>query len=104
PSTVVRLAQLLGYPGFPEFQEAIRHQYLSSLDAIGVMHAMGGDQHGDIALASIDQDLRNLSATRASLDRDAVRRVAGIIEQASSVLTLGAGSHAGLAIIFSHLC
>jgi DNA-binding MurR/RpiR family transcriptional regulator len=104
PSTVVRLAQLLGYPGFPEFKEAIRHQYLGSLDAIGVMHANADDQSGDIVLSSIDQDIRNLSATRSSLDRDAVRRIARIIEQAPSVLILGAGSHAGLAIIFSHLC
>lgn len=104
PSTVVRLAQLLGYPGFPELQEEIRHQYLNSLDAIEIMHANADDELGDVALASIDQDLRNLSATRASLDRDAVRQVARIIEQASSVLILGGGSHAGLAVIFSHLC
>ena len=50
PSTVVRLAQLLGYEGFPEFQEAIRHRYLSSLDAIGVMNAHAGEHHGDIVL------------------------------------------------------
>jgi DNA-binding MurR/RpiR family transcriptional regulator len=68
------------------------------------MHANAGETHGDVALASIAQDLRNLSATRASLDKDAVRQVARIIEQAPAVLILGAGSHAGLAIIFSHLC
>ena len=104
PSTVVRLSQLLGYRGFPEFQEEIRHRYLNSLDAVGILHANAGETHGDIALASIDQDLRNLSATRASLDRDLVRQVARIIEQAPAVLILGAGSHAGLVIIFSHLC
>jgi DNA-binding MurR/RpiR family transcriptional regulator len=104
PSTVVRLSQLLGYRGFPDFQEEIRHQYLSSLDAVGLMRANAGETHGDIALASIDQDLRNLSATRASLDGDAIRRAARIIEQAPAVLILGAGTHAGLAIIFSHLC
>jgi DNA-binding MurR/RpiR family transcriptional regulator len=29
PSTIVRLSQLLGFPGFPEFQEALRHRYLN---------------------------------------------------------------------------
>jgi DNA-binding MurR/RpiR family transcriptional regulator len=53
PSTVVRLSQLLGYRGFPEFQEEIRHQYLNSLDAVGIMHANAGETHGDVALASI---------------------------------------------------
>lgn len=108
PSTIVRLSQLLGYPGFPEFQEALRHRYLNSLDAIGVMDAYSGSNsgahHGDVVLASLDQDIRNLSTTRSALDRDAVRQIAAILQQARSVLVVGAGSHAGIAIIFSHLC
>jgi DNA-binding MurR/RpiR family transcriptional regulator len=104
PSTVVRLAQLLGYEGFPEFQEAIRHQYLNSLDAIGMMHAHAGEQHGDVALASLDQDIRNLTATRSTLDRDVLREVARIIATAHSVVIVGGGSHAGPALIFSHVC
>lgn len=104
PSTVVRLAQLLGYAGFPEFQEAIRHRYLNSLDAVGLMHAHSGEHHGDVVLASIDQDIRNLSATRSSLDREAVRQLAQIIAEARSTLIVGAGSHGGVAIIFAHLC
>ncbi|HET7093475.1 MAG TPA: MurR/RpiR family transcriptional regulator [Thermomicrobiales bacterium] len=104
PSTVVRLAQLLGYDGFPAFQEMIRHRYLNSLDAIGVMNAHADERHGDVVLASVDQDARNLSATRSTLDADAVRRVARLIEQAPATLILGAGSHGGLAVIFSHLC
>jgi DNA-binding MurR/RpiR family transcriptional regulator len=104
PSTVVRLAQLLGYDGFPAFQEMIRHRYLNSLDAIGVMNAHADERHGDVVLASIDQDARNLSATRSTLDAEAVRRVAWLIAQAPATLILGAGSHGGLAVIFSHLC
>ncbi len=104
PSTVVRLAQMLGYAGFPEFQAAIRHQYLNSLDAIGLMPAHSGEQLGDIVLASLDQEIRNLSTMRSTLEREEVRRVAGIIAGAPSTLILGAGSHGGLALIFSHLC
>lgn len=104
PSTVVRLAQMLGYAGFPEFQAAIRHQYLNSLDAIGLMPAHSGEQLGDIVLASLDQDIRNLSTMRSTLEREEVRRVARIIAGAPSTLILGAGSHGGLALIFSHLC
>lgn len=104
PSTVVRLAQLLGYSGFPEFQEAIRHRYLNSLDAVGLMEAHSGEHHGDVVLASIDQEIRNLSATRQALDREAVRQSAVAIARARSVLIVGAGSHGGIAIIFAHLC
>jgi DNA-binding MurR/RpiR family transcriptional regulator len=104
PATVVRLAQHLGYAGFPQFQEAIRHRYLSSLDAVALLQAHAGEHHGDVVLASLDQDIRNLSATRSQLDRAAVRQAARLIVQARSALILGAGSHAGLALIFSHLC
>lgn len=104
PSTVVRLAQMLGYAGFPEFQAAIRHQYLNSLDGIGVQTAYAADHVGDAVFASFDQDIRNLSTTRSTLDRETIRQVARVIEAARSVLILGAGSHGGLAIIFSHLC
>ncbi|HEU0113827.1 MAG TPA: MurR/RpiR family transcriptional regulator [Thermomicrobiales bacterium] len=104
PSTIVRLAQLLGYAGFPEFQEAVRHQYLNSLDALALMEAHAGDQTGDVVLASIDQEIRNLTATRGILDRDDVRRAARAIERARSTLLVGSGSHAGIALIFTHLC
>lgn len=103
PATVVRLAQLLGYPGFPEFQEAIQHRYLASLDAVSLMHDRAPDRHGDVSLASIDQDMRNLSTTRSLLDPEALRRVAAAILEARSILNVGFGSHAGLALIFSHL-
>jgi DNA-binding MurR/RpiR family transcriptional regulator len=103
PGTVVRLAQMLGYPGFPEFQDVIRHRYLSSLDAVAIMHAHAAELQGDIVLASIDQDIRNLSATRGVIDRDAVRTVARLVLDARSVLMIGTGSHGGIAIIFAHL-
>lgn len=103
PATVVRLAQLLGYPGFPEFQEAIQHRYLASLDAVALMHERAPERHDDLSLASIDQDIRNLSATRSLLDPDELRRIAAIMLEARSILTIGFGSHAGLAVILSHL-
>src|SRR5688500_13090197 len=102
-ATVVRLAQLLGYDGYPSFQEAIRHRYLSSLDAVAIMHAHAAVRHGDVALASIDQDIRNLSATRGALDGEAVRTVARLILDARRVLIVGMGSYAGMAMVFSHL-
>jgi DNA-binding MurR/RpiR family transcriptional regulator len=104
PATVVRLAQALGYRGFPEFQEAVRHRYLASLDAVSIMHAHAEERHGDVVLASFDQDIRNLVATRSGLDREALRAVAAAILAAPAALIVGVGSHAGLAIIFAHLC
>jgi DNA-binding MurR/RpiR family transcriptional regulator len=95
---------MLGYRGFPEFQEVIRHRYLASLDAVAIMREHAAERHGDAVLASLDQDIRNLSATRSVLDREAVRQVARSILDARSVVIVGAGSHGGLGLIFAHLC
>jgi len=103
-ATVVRLAQMLGYDGFPAFQEAVRHRYLSSLDATALMSAHASSVRGSSWAASIEQDLRNLSAVRNTLDPDALLRVAQVIRDASCRLFVGAGSQAGLATVFGHLC
>lgn len=104
PGTVIRLAQMLGYRGFPEFQEEIRHRYLASLDAVAMMHAHAAELQGDIVLASVCQDIRNLSATRGTLDRSALRQVAELVLSARSTLMTGTGSYGGVAVIFAHLC
>jgi DNA-binding MurR/RpiR family transcriptional regulator len=104
PATVVRLAQVLGYRGYPEFQEAIRHRYLASLDAVSIMRERSGDHPGSLLLASMDQDIRNVNATRGLVDPSTMRAIAQLILQASSTLFIGNGSHGGLGIIFSHLC
>lgn len=104
PSTVVRFAQAVGYRGFPEFQEAIRHRYLASLDAVSLMHDRVGVRPGSPLLASIDQDLRNMTATRNTLDLTLLKRVARSIFESRRTLFIGNGSHGGLGIIFAHLC
>lgn len=103
PATVVRLAQQLGYAGYPEFQEAIRHRYLASLDAVGVMQIRSHGRGGAPSLASIDQDIRNLTATRSACDADLLHEVALLILNARSTLFIGNGSHGGLGLIFAHL-
>ena len=104
PSTVVRLAQLLGYDGFPEFQAAIRHTYLCSLDAVSLNPPHTPGRFADIVTSSLDQDMRNLATTRASLDSKTMQQVARLIQAAPVSLAIGGGSHGGLALIFSHLC
>jgi DNA-binding MurR/RpiR family transcriptional regulator len=104
PATVVRLAQALGYSGFPELKEAIQHRYLASLDAVALMHEHAAAHHGDTTFASIDQDIRNLAASRGALDAATVRRVANLMLKAPHIVVVGFGSHAGIAMIFGHLC
>jgi DNA-binding MurR/RpiR family transcriptional regulator len=104
PATVVRLAQAMGYRGYPEFQEAVRHRYLAALDAVSIMRERTGDHPGSLLLASIDQDSRNVSATRGTMDPAAMRVIARLILDAHCTLYIGNGSHGGLGLIFAHLC
>jgi DNA-binding MurR/RpiR family transcriptional regulator len=104
PATVVRLAQQIGYAGYPAFQEAIRHRYLASLDAVGVMQVRSHGRGGSPSVASIDQDIRNLTVTRSACDADLLHEVALCILRARSTLFVGNGSHGGLGVIFAHLC
>lgn len=104
PATVVRLAQQIGYEGYPEFQEAVRHRYLASLDAIGVMQVRAHGRGGSSSLASIDQDIRNLTAMRSASDADLLHEIALLILNARSTLYIGNGSHGGLGLIFAHVC
>lgn len=104
PATVIRLAQQIGYEGYPEFQEAVRHRYLASLDAIGVMQIRAHGRGGSSSLASIDQDIRNLTATRTASDAELLHEVAQLILRARSTLFIGNGSHGGLGLIFAHVC
>lgn len=104
PATVVRLAQVLGYRGFRDFQEAMRHRYLASLDAVSIMQERTDDQIGSTPLTSIDQDIRNLTATRNAIDPKLMHDVATIILASPRTLYIANGSHGGLGAIFAHLC
>jgi DNA-binding MurR/RpiR family transcriptional regulator len=103
-ATVVRLAQRLGHSGFPDLQRSIRTRYLASLDAVSILNARSSSLRGDPVEAAVDQDIRNLSATRAALDPATVKAVARLVANSRTSLIVGSGTHGGLALIFSHLC
>lgn len=103
-ATVVRLAQQLGYRGFPEFQEAIRHRYIASLDAVSIMRERAGELSAGPLISSIDQDVRNLTATRNAIDHELMHHIAEMILAARRTLFIGNGSHGGVGVIFAHLC
>jgi DNA-binding MurR/RpiR family transcriptional regulator len=103
-ATVVRLAQRLGFSGFPDLQRTVRHRYLASLDAVSILNARSVGLREEPCLAAVDRDIRNLSATRAALDPVLVRAIARLLVEARTSLIVGSGSHGGLSLIFAHLC
>ncbi len=102
-ATVVRLAQTLGFSGYPEFQQNIRHSYLRTLRPLEVLERQHHDQQNHFQ-AQIYQDIENLRRMLDSLHMDVLTRVAQQIERASQIVIISAGTHSAVALVLgAHL-
>jgi DNA-binding MurR/RpiR family transcriptional regulator len=102
-ATVVRLAQSLGFSGWPEFQIQLRHRYLGTLLPSELAKSY---PHAD-SLSSFEEavvhDIQNLQALLSSVSPDAIDEVARAIASARKTLVISSGSHSAVGLIFSHL-
>lgn len=104
-STILRAVQSLGYRGFTELRQELRHQYLSTLDPLEVFEANRQRlDNGHPIVAQLQTDLDNLEALLANLDRTRVERLAEGIVNAKNVLIVSSGSYAALGLVLAHLC
>lgn len=104
-STIIRAAQGLGYKGFSDLRQDLRHQYLSTLDILEVFEANRARlTDGHPIAAQLRSDLGNMQSLIDSVDPAKVERLAQRIIQARSVLIASTGTFASLGLILSHLC
>ncbi len=101
-STVVRLAQTLGFKGYSHFRHSLRHFYQDEM-------APPDRQDKGLVPSSpfarqIVSDLRNLREALEILDEEGLQWLASKIATARHVLVLSAGSYSALATVLSHLC
>jgi DNA-binding MurR/RpiR family transcriptional regulator len=107
-ATVTRLAQTLGFEGWPDFQRQLRTRYLSHLSLVDVADAHSVDEGVDQgatkgpALASLRQDLDALSALAREVDHDQLQRMADRIAAARRVFISAEGSYASVALAMAH--
>lgn len=104
-STIIRAVQSLGYKGFADLRQDLRHQYLSTLDPLEVFEANRQRLTGDHPIAAqLQADIHNLTTLLGGLDPGKVERFAVQIAQARSVLIASSGSYAAVGLVLAHLC
>jgi DNA-binding MurR/RpiR family transcriptional regulator len=102
-ATVVRLAQALGFSGYPEFQQNVRHSYLRTLRPLEVLERQHHEQE-DHLRAQIFQDIENLRRMVDSLHMDVLSKVVRLIGEASQIVIISAGTHSSVALVLgAHL-
>lgn len=105
PSTIIRAAQGIGYRGYSDLRQDLRHQYLSTLDILEVFETNRSRLTDDHPVAAqLQADLGNLQALVDSIDPRRLERFAQRIVQARNVLIASTGTFAALGLVLTHLC
>lgn len=101
-SSVTRVAQGVGFSGWPALRAELRSRFLRSLSLADIAHRhvdAAADRPGPV---SLDADRRALALL--DLDRDTLEAVVTAVSTASTRLAIGGGSYAAVAQIFASNC
>jgi len=105
-ATVVRLAQVLGYYGYPGMQEALRENLQNRLSTVTRMEEtvkhVGGD--GDVLMKIMQEDIHNLSQTLQDISVETFHQAVSEIQKARRIFVAGLrGAHAPALILALYL-
>ncbi|WP_162903729.1 MurR/RpiR family transcriptional regulator [Leucobacter sp. wl10] len=99
-SSVTRLAQQLGFDGWPDLQRSLRARYLSGLSMVDVSEVHGVT---DTPFQSaMRRDISSLTQAVRDLDEHAIRRIAELLTNASQIHVAAMGSFAAVGQALSH--
>lgn len=101
-SNVTRIAQGLGFAGWPGLQEELRARYLRSLTLIEIADRHSGDAASGPAQRSVEADRRGLGLL--DVDGEQCAAVAARLAAATTRLAIGGGSFGAVAHIFASNC
>jgi DNA-binding MurR/RpiR family transcriptional regulator len=99
-SSVTRMAQRLGYAGWPDLQRDLRSRYLSHLSMLEV-----SEQHtsGESPMrASLRQDADSLATTLRHLDEERIDRVVALLAASENIFVTAQGSFAAVGQALVH--
>lgn len=104
-STVVRFAQSLGFPGYPELQKAARDEYRLGATARPVVHddQLGFAIEEDILTRALKTDALSLEETISKNTLERFNRAARSLAEASTVLAVGLHEAAVVALHASYV-
>jgi DNA-binding MurR/RpiR family transcriptional regulator len=105
-ATVVRLAQVLGFDGYPKLQQMLRNSFQDRLTTVTRLERT--IQHvrddGDILTYVMQKDLRNLSETLRDISPEAFRQAVTDMQNAKHIYVVGLrGAHAPALLLALYL-
>lgn len=102
-ATVVRLAQTLGFAGFPEMKQHLRSATMSRLDTVSRLKRTSRriNRVEDLVAAVVQQDAKNLAETAADLNTEALIGIARVLKEAETVNVIGLRSAHSLAVLLA---
>ncbi|MBK9154309.1 MAG: MurR/RpiR family transcriptional regulator [Chloracidobacterium sp.] len=103
-ATIIRAIQAIGYEKFAEFAHDLREHFVTKITPYTAMRSAN---LADLAVTdrvrqSLDKDLENLNALRASIDADKVVELANRINLSQRILVVGIDFAASLAWSLSY--
>lgn len=101
-ATVVRFAQKLGYPGYPELLSEVQSEVREQLSRHFAPARMGEDATA-VFRASIRQNVTNLEQFGLNVDDQTVARIVSLIDRASRIWIVGEGVGAGMTDLLVHM-
>lgn len=105
-ATVVRLAQALGFDGYPAMRRWLREELRDRLSTVERMeHAVAvGGEEGDVLLRVLRQDIQNISGTLRDTSMVSFRRAVEDIRAFGRISVVGLrGAHAPAVILATYL-
>ncbi len=106
-ATIVRLAQVLGFSGYPEMQRMLREKLQERLTTVtrleGTFRNVGRNDEG-ILMKVIQEDIQNLSQTLQEIPQDTFRQAVADIIAARRIYVVGLrGAHAPALVLSLYL-
>jgi DNA-binding MurR/RpiR family transcriptional regulator len=105
-ATVIRLAQVLGFEGYPELQRRLREEFQDRLSTVSRFQetARQGGTEGDILAGIMQEDMRNLSQTLQDLSPEAFHQAVRDLDGAERIFVAGLrGAHAPALVLSLYL-
>jgi DNA-binding MurR/RpiR family transcriptional regulator len=105
-ATVVRLAQALGFDGYPGMQKKFREGFKDRLSTVTRLEHTVDQVHqmGDVVVKVLQEDIQNLSQTLRNLPTEAFERAVADMQTAKRILVVGLrGAHAPALTLATYL-
>jgi len=105
-ATVVRLAQVLGYYGYPGMQEALRENLQNRLSTVTRMEktVKHVSDDGDVLMKIMQEDIHNLSQTLQDISVETFHQAVSEMQKARRIFVAGLrGAHAPALVLTLYL-